>query len=410
MENSMNILNSNRVLLISSVSQKSSGIGALFLRDLIGYCQDFAFYWHYVPAHFQGKNLDRLGRFGSIFRALLSRLSLWQALRLFIFEHFALTGQVTLIKRLIKDHATNHIVLTSSSPELIALGRQLVSHGHDVLVIVWDAPEYLTANLRLSQATTDRVQRDFADLMQGARAAAVVSEEMKNRYEEMYGIPCLIMRHGTDAVPRTDRAHAKDAIRIVFAGSLYAKQEWNAFVSALELADWKLAERDVRLIFIGNFPLTGATRPDRLECLPAVPHARALELMAEMDVGYLPYWFDEGHESVVRSSFPGKMTAYAAAGLAIFHHGPRYSTVTSFLEKYQIGIACGSLDASQILGALEELAKMLYTEKVMESRVTAMRDALSSDAMYAAFQSLLLTDVRTRNAVTDSKTVAEFVA
>lgn len=378
------------ILLLTSASRHGNGIGTLFLQTLVEGVPEVPIHWHTERPFWLGQSLVRFGKLGVLLRAASVRLGLWSALRLLLYRHFVLQRRVKQMENWVKVNQACTILLTASSPELIALGSQLAALGHDVRAIVWDAPEYLTANLRLGRAATDRVQRDFAVLMQGARAAAVISEGMKDRYEKMYGVPCLIMRHGTNAVPRTDRTHAKDALRIVFAGSLYSKQEWNAFVAALELADWKLAERDVRLIFIGNFPLTGATRSDRLECLPAVSHERALELMAEMDIGYLPYWFDDGHASIVRSSFPGKMTAYAAAGLAVFHHAPAYSTVNLFLNRYPFGISCESLEPKIILEKLIQLNAWKNCHQVQDARNRAMDEALSDAAMLVAFQRLLM--------------------
>ena len=50
-------------------------------------------------------------------------------------------------------------------------------------------------------------------------------------------------------------------IRLVFAGSLYAKAEWNCFVKALSSAGWMFGGRKVVVCFMGRFPLKGADRP-----------------------------------------------------------------------------------------------------------------------------------------------------
>ena len=119
--------------------------------------------------------------------------------------------------------------------------------------------------------------------------------------------------------------------------------------------------------------------------------------MAKADIGYLPYWLDPTKAFVARTSFPAKMTAYSAAGLAIFHHGPEDSNVTGFLERYPYGVACNSLNVSPILKQLETLAKATGCSSLNEARTAAMEKELSNTAMMRGFWDLISDSQATPN-------------
>lgn len=170
-------------------------------------------------------------------------------------------------------------------------------------------------------------------------------------------------------------------VRIIFAGSLYSKEEWNSLVDALESAGWRAGGRDVELHFMGRFPLSGARRPERVQLLGHRPFAEAMAIMAGMDIGYLPYWFDPAHEVPARTSFPGKMSAYAAAGLTVFHHAPDYTEATAFLGQYPFGVACPSLEPDVVLSSLDEAIRLSADEASRLAREQAVARELSRDAM-----------------------------
>lgn len=110
-----------------------------------------------------------------------------------------------------------------------------------------------------------------------------------------------------------------------------------------------------------------------------------MSILSTMDIGYLPYWFDKEHEIVAATSFPGKMSAYAAAGLAVFHHAPSYTEPTAFLEQYPFGCSCASLDAREIEAALASLVELAATEGCHHARAEALEDELSKTAVATRF-------------------------
>lgn len=379
-----------KIFLLTSVSADDGGIGGLFLKSIREGAEDLEMYWNTEPPFLLGATLARFGFLGALLRSALVRFPFWQNMRLILFDLLFRRRRANKIEKLIKTYGAENILVTASSPELIGLGSELVKRGHEVLVMIWDQPEYLARNLRVGHWMTKRIMRNFNHLMRGCRAAAVISENMQKNYSRTYGLRCEVIRHGIAPRRRSDRTSCRDVIRIVFAGSLYSKVEWNAFVAALESVDWKLANRYIELTFIGRFPLAGAVRPDRVNYHPQVENSAALEMMASMDIGYIPYWFDSAHADVVATSFPGKVTAYAASGLVIFHHAPEYSSVRSFLSRFPFGVVCSSYDPKVICKELLLLFLSIDEAETHQARETAIRECLSESAMIDAFRRLLI--------------------
>jgi hypothetical protein len=140
---------------------------------------------------------------------------------------------------------------------------------------------------------------------------------------------------------------------------------------------------------MGRFPLSDARRPEQAVMLGEKPFGEALEIMSSMDIGYLPYWFDQRHEIAARTSFPGKLSAYAAAGLAVFHHAPPYTEATAFLDRYRFGLACPSLEPAHVIGTLNRLVELACTDGCRAARQAAVSDELSRKAMAERFRHFL---------------------
>lgn len=375
------------VLLASSINIEANGIGSLFLRDITASQPGMTFALHRELPFLMGGSAG----LALLFRAASSRLQSFQSARLRWYRRYLLRSRAAAIAAAADRAKADCIWLTASSPEMIWIGEQLAASGRDVRVTVWDTPEYLSGNLRLDSGLHGILMQGFEALLRQARAVSVVGYAMQERYRRQYGIESVILRHGIDAaaMPPAGTRSAGQPVRVIFAGSLYSKQEWNSFIEALESAGWTVGGRSVEVHFMGRFPATGANRHPRVTMLGEKSFAEALRVLSTMDIGYLPYWFDKQHEAVASTSFPGKMSAYAAAGLAVFHHAPPYTEATSFLRQYPFGVCCASLDTHDVVSALLRLVQLSGSVECHMARQEAIRDELSRDAMAARFRKFL---------------------
>lgn len=375
------------VLLASPIDVDANGIGSLFLRDIIASQPNIVFALHREPPFLMAGSSG----LALLFRAASARLRGFQSARLRWFRGRSLRHRAAAIAAAADRAKADCIWLTASSPEMIWIGEKLAGSGRDVRVTVWDTPEYLSGNLHLDSRLHEMLMQGFEALLRQARVVSVIGYAMQERYRHQYGIDSVIIRHGIDAaaMPPSGTRPADQAVRVIFAGSLYSKQEWNSFIEALESVGWTVGGRSVKVHFMGRFPVTGANRPPQVTMLGEKPFAQALQVLSTMDIGYLPYWFDKKHEAVASTSFPGKMSAYAAAGLAVFHHAPSYTEATSFLRQYPFGISCASLVTHDIMSALLRLIQLAGSAECRVARQQAIRDELSRDAMAVRFSKFL---------------------
>ena len=228
--------------------------------------------------------------------------------------------------------------------------------GVPYVTTVWDPPDQYAPHRGLDRTFVPGLMREFSRMQRGAAACGVASENMAREYSRLYGVRCVVLRH---AVPRrlwrpARTAPAADGVlRIGFAGSLYAKDEFNALLAALDSRAWRVAGREVTIDLLGEHFQLRRHSPVRILLHGYQPLAKAIEILHGADLGYVPYWFDESRSAAVRMCFPGKIASYAAAGIPVFFHGPQGSSPAEFMRRYPVGAACHSLDPEEIVRALE---------------------------------------------------------
>ncbi len=232
--------------------------------------------------------------------------------------------------------------------------------GVPLIVTVNDPPESFAKDLRMHRLVARRMYRAFERCIRSCHGLGTASEPMRAAYRERFGreSEVLIMgvtpeeRRPPGAYPAPD-----EPLVIGFAGSLYARSEWDALLRALDEADWTIAGRDVRVRHIGREPKLPEFAEGYVECMGWRTPEEAADLMASSHVAYLPYWFDRDRAVSVRLCFPNKMTTYLASGRPIFFHGPEVSSPSEFLARYPAGVACHSLETGKIRSALTSLVE-----------------------------------------------------
>lgn len=379
------------ILLLTSIRTDGNGIGTIFLRDILESAPEFSVHWYVVEPFMLEYIRARSGFVWRALNAIISRIGIFNDIRLYLYQNFKIHNHVKSIEKAFKASAATKIWVTTSSPELICVAQALSKRGYDIRVTVWDAPEYFIQNLRMSKRSEEQVLNRFWSLLHNSRVCSVISTHMQKEYaKQVPKLPIVLMRHGIAPLNTPKKfQESKKPIRIVFAGSLYSKNEWNSFVTALEELNWNVKNREIQLEFIGLFPLKGVRKPVNLKIHPPMSQKDVLEFISHADIGYLPYWLKKEKIFIAKSSFPGKMTAYSAAGLAIFHHGPDSSSVTDFLNKYNYGVACNSLQSEIIVERLKLLISCMNSNSMKTARRIAMDNELSDAVMLRQFRTLV---------------------
>jgi hypothetical protein len=285
-----------------------------------------------------------------------------------------------------------------AGPTMINVADSIAERlGIPLLTTVWDSPDYFLPHYwDLHGAALARVLARFDSAIRRSVRCAVASPEMKAAYEARYGTPCVPMVHGLPAsewrTPSGSRSPNEPFV-IGYAGSLYARNEWDALIAALGSVGWRVGGRDVIVrVLAGSFDVR-AGGPTRIEFLGWHSTADAVRIMSGCDICYVPYWFDPAFRAGVELCFPNKISMYLAAGRPIFFHGPRESTPAHFLERHPVGVACHSVEREAIVRALTTAAtdEALHATAAHEIPV-ALREELGLDVFRRRFAEFIGVD------------------
>ena len=356
-----------RLLIVSPVAPVPEGVGGVYLRDLCLMYPADRLAFAILPGIGAGPWPDALERaprtmLGAVPERGFNRWGrrVQQSTRQ-LFDRYVdarhLPRLVDQVASFAEQTRPDLVWVPLAGPTMINIAATLRERlDLPMVTTIWDPPDYALAHYwGIRGHALTRVLNRFGDAMRASVRSAVASGEMKAAYEARYGTPCVPMVHGLSESqwisPRGMRAPNEPFV-VGYAGSLYARREWDALIAALASIGWRVGGREAIIRVLASALDVRVTGPSRIEFLGWHSTADAVCILSDCDVCYVPYWFDEAFRPGVELSFPNKVSLYLAAGRPILFHGPQQSTPTRFLERWPVGIACHSLDPDEMVGAL----------------------------------------------------------
>jgi len=283
--------------------------------------------------------------------------------------------------------------LILDTPAAIMVAGALVEKSDvPILSLVWDAPDYLLIQGAFGRMSRHVVLDNFAAVLSKSEKIAVVSDAMQEGYEAEFGRPCVILRHGLTAASRRAAAtalHSDNELLIGFAGGLYAKDAWSAFLAALDSIEWKVGKRQIRLRLMGESFVVKSKCAARVEYLGYRDSIQTAELLAECDVNYLPQPFQERLKSLAEFAFPTKLSTYVTTGRPVLVHAPPYGSLRRFCERHQIGAVVDSLEPHAIAAAIDTLVSEEAYQKASANAARVAEKELGAEQFHAAFRDFL---------------------
>lgn len=227
--------------------------------------------------------------------------------------------------------------------------------GLPLLTQVWDSPEWWLWHRNTDFLSRQIILRRFDRTIRESAYVGVASFVMAEQYRKEYRAKAVPLVASLDA--HVARAPAlglnnSSCLRIGIAGQLYAQQEWNVLLSALDAVNWEILGRRVIIRFLGYRFAMGGHRAVHVEFLGYRGQIETLDLLSECDLLYCPYPFDEDFKMTTRTSFPSKLTTYLACGRPVLFHGPDYASPAFFLRENQAGVLCCSLEKEDLARTL----------------------------------------------------------
>lgn len=231
---------------------------------------------------------------------------------------------------------------------------------------VWDDPEGWLDDGGYDRLSRRYIWKKFKSALKSAKSLSTSGEAMKKEYKELYGVDSVILRHGFDnPAVLTKKEVVNGSIKIGFAGSVYGKETWSAFLSAVENYNSSNKQK-IKIVAFGNdqFPIIHSTV--EIENRGRRNLEEVLKGISETDFCYLPYWFEKEKRKHCELSFPNKFETYIAAGRPVFYHGPEYAGIKTTIENYGVGISVHTLNSDEICGALSSFIRNVSARIIME--------------------------------------------
>ena len=341
----------NILIVVSGFSQ--SGVGEQFLTAMLREHKKSAI-WRYSPVLTSPNDSDIHG-YPSVTQKVPH--SKYPGLSLIAYSKYrknVLPKAMQSIKDIIAKNKIDAVWVFMNSWYTIQIAAELADTNIPFVTHVWDSPEYLAKKSFLPSITKKKLMSDFSKAMKGARHAVTVSQSMTDIYKKRYGtesVPMVFCPPRDSWRTYTPKSN-NGPIDIIFAGSLYAYDQWNAFLDAVEWNNKEENKRKINVTCVGNVS-RWAKKRNWINYLPLQPIEKAATLVNNAHIAYLPYWMDKSHAHFVQTAFPGKMSFYIASGTPVLFHGPEVSTPTDFISKNKIGISCHTNRKEDIINQIE---------------------------------------------------------
>jgi len=392
-----------RTLLLTFTLPGHGGVGELYLRDLcLSYpieslsCFAVLDGARQLPPDLKGMPFESVDGVPSFsYRPWPGRIGTLTSLASFLFhrniraKHF-----VRRIADFARRQQVKMIWAILESPILYRvadLARRKL--GIPMVCTVWDPPSSVCRLRGLDSFSRKIARRDFATAVAGCERCGVTSENMGEEYRRRFNVPTVVMQYASpleEVLPTRQGFLRDDEVVFGFCGSLYASQEWDALLEALNSVDWTIGRRKVKIRVVGRKLQVRSADRARIEFFGWRSPDEMSRFLGKVDIGYLPYWFGPTFREAVRLCFPTKLGSYLAAGIPVFFHGPPDSSPAEFLASYPAGVCCHTLEPAGIVASLEQICsdQDAYQAMTRQGR-RSIEEALNQDLFRKQFRTLI---------------------
>ena len=221
---------------------------------------------------------------------------------------------------------------------------------------------YIPDTIEAEEATEKRLiyqakRKAYHKAIHQSKILAGPGLSMVNYIKNTFKKECVLFSSVLDSkliLTEKKQSFTSNQVVIGFAGSLYAKTEFSKFTLALSEFERKHNNYKLTLVIVSDKKPSHINNVT-IEFFKWTTPEEVLKILSKVDIGYLPYIFDEKHKKQMMLAFPSKIVTYLALHIPVYFHGPEYSSVSSFLIKYPCGINCHSLETETIIANLEKL-------------------------------------------------------
>ena len=344
-----------KVTVITSVKALNGGVGQIFLDRMFLSFENIR-YVRLIPTG--GKIPGVIGK--AISKTVLKSKIVGVAD--FVIDIFLILPVLTVYLLTVK---RNTCLFVTMSSRTIYRAVWIVSYfrkKQKLVSIVWDMPSYLMDFNSRRFNWINRLDNFFFNqvisnsnvvITMGNRMDLALANRLKKLPHSMH-VRSALVTTSNKATPKPP----SDTLKIVFAGSIYAKVTWNSFVNALSDMAWEIEGVKIELHLIGRVPMLDPKLPIEIKTYGQLEHRQVSAILENCDIGYVPYSFDNNFKEAALTSWPGKISDYVASDLPFFYHGPKESEVFDAIQRSGAGVLCASMESTEIVRALKEIIRL----------------------------------------------------
>lgn len=233
------------------------------------------------------------------------------------------------------------------------------------VVQIWDPIEWWIKEHNFSESRKDFVLEEHKKLIKNSEICITTSDSMSKHFNKEFKTKCIEVMPPLKRKVFENINKEEDKFIIAMSGQIYAVDELDAFLTALDKMEWKIGNKNV---FFEHYGLWNpnyidfnkhSKYKDRIVLKGFVEQNILLNKLSKSDLLYCPYFFstDEVLKKVSCLSFPSKVVTYLALDVPILYHGPSYSGPYNFLKKNNCAILLSENDPVKIKKVLETIDK-----------------------------------------------------
>ena len=237
------------------------------------------------------------------------------------------------IEKIIMSGRYSRIVVVLQGQTSFRIAEKLQQNKIQFSTLNWDPWVWWAQEKNVPQSFNQKVESVYKNLSTGRHM--VPTMEFATRYkipeENVVVLYPHVKQNFFNAEEKTSNRSMLEAsreINLVFAGQLYAKEEFDFLLHSLDFLDWKVAGIPVRLHYFGT--------SQEINNHNVVNHgwiepALLISELSKLDIGILPYPAFEDIPEVADLSFPSKFATYCAAGIPTIYIGPENTPVAKMI-------------------------------------------------------------------------------
>ena len=255
---------------------------------------------------------------------------------------------------------------------------------------IWDSIGWWIRENHFAENRAKKVMKKYYSVIEGACSCITASWNMNNELNKKYKNTYIELMPALELPEITDKDIEKDEDRIVISmsGQIYAKDELDAFLTALDSINWEINSKKVYFYHYGNasrdFVKKHKKYADRIVFKGFVKQDLLLKKMASSDYVYCPYFFsnDPVYKEISVTSFPCKLITYLALPVPTIMHAPKYSSPYGFVEKNKCAYLFNSMDPEKIA---KDLLKLKYDKKMISNAKKAFSNNFTPEIIKKKF-------------------------